>query len=85
MYYRGTWKGDKPHGKGCIIAGGGPDIGISQGWMNMGDITGLAMNIKPNGNKCTTNFTDNKKNGTETEWEFTGGEPVTREFDMVDL
>ena len=53
--------------------------------MNMGDITGLAMNIKPNGNKCTTNFTDNKKNGTETEWEFTSGEPVTREFDMVDL
>ena len=66
MHYRGSWKGEVPHGAGVLIAMAG-DIGVAAGWMNMGKITGMAHNIKPNGNYTHTPFVDGKKNGIEKE------------------
>ena len=81
--YRGGWENQKPHGKGCMVTDR-DGIGLAQGWMNMGVICGTGEGIKPTGSKCTTPFTDGKKNGEETEQYFNGGTD-TRTFDMVDL
>jgi hypothetical protein len=82
MFYRGSWKNGKPHGKGSLIHGTHEDVGISQGWVDMGNVVGVCGNIRPNGDKTVTPFTQGKKNGLETYVEFAGGASFTVEYDM---
>jgi hypothetical protein len=66
LFCRSSWKNGKPHGKGCLISGTHEDCGIGQGWVDMGVLVGICGNIRPNGDKTITPFTQGFKNGIET-------------------